>query len=591
MLNEQVLHCLISHIMKYLLLFFCLVGTSTLAQRTRQTEATHQHSNHEVHDGETHDNHSHLEHILDYRKETAYVPNLPPAQLFQGIGKVDFKITTKSNKTQEFFNQGIALLHCFWDFEAYRAFKEAIKFDSTAIMPYYGLYSAIGAIEGDEFKADQKLAIQKLKKLRDKATEREKSYADAILARDSEADGGKAEYQNRLERIIDKYPDDLDAKLFLALSKMGGYDSKMVPREGQLYAEYLLKDILRTHPENAAAHHYWIHLKENCCTEQALESSQKLPLLAPNSGHMVHMPGHVYYKLGEYRLANESFVAAVKVDSIYMKNFKMPEVDTWNYIHNINYLLSNCAEDGRYSTALYYAEKLQKMPATKERKRKYEGRFFYQGVIAPAKMELCFGFYKKAADKLANIKIDDDSLFTPKAIAYKDALRLFALGMDAVQNHKIEEAKQYADALDALLWRSSNQVKPNEVVSTKRLADLNVASLELQGSIKSVEGKYDEAISLLKKAHQKEEDLGYSEPPTYARPVLISLAETYLKAKDYTKAIETYQALLKRHPNTANGYYGLYKVYKQKGDKTNEQLYAQKLAEVIKFGDKSLFPL
>jgi predicted Zn-dependent protease len=85
--------------------------------------------------------------------------------------------------------------------------------------------------------------------------------------------------------------------------------------------------------------------------------------------------------------------------------------------------------------------------------------------------------------------------------------------------------------------------------------------------------------------------LGYSEPPTYARPVLISLAETYLKAKDYIKAIETYQALLKRHPNTANGYYGLYKVYKQKGDKTNEQLYAQKLAEVIKFGDKSLYPL
>jgi hypothetical protein len=57
-----------------------------------------------------------------------------------------------------------------------------------------------------------------------------------------------------------------------------------------------------------------------------------------------------------------------------------------------------------------------------------------------------FWFYKKATDKLANIKIDDDSLFTPKAIAYKDALRLFALGMDAVQNHKIEEAKQYADA-------------------------------------------------------------------------------------------------------------------------------------------------
>ena len=581
--------------MKYLIFILCLTTFKVSSQRVKQTEATEQHSQHqhEVHDGEgeSHDNHSHLEHILDYRKETPYVPNLPPAQILQGIGKVDFKIKTKSVKTQEFFNQGIALLHCFWDFEAYRAFKEAIRYDSTAIMPYYGLNSAIGAIEGDEFKYDQKLALKKLKQLKEKADDRERNYAEAILARDSEADGGKALYQKKLEQIIDKYPDDLDTKLFLALSKMGGYDSKMVPREGQLYAEYLLKDILRTHPENAAAHHYWIHLKENCCPEQALESALKLPTLANNSGHMVHMPGHVYYKLGEYRKAFDAFVAAVKVDSAYMKQFKIPEVDTWNYIHNINYLLSNCAEDGRYSTALYYAEKLKNMPATKERKRKYEGRFFYQGVIAPAKMELCFGFYKKAADKLSNIKIDDDSLFTPKAIAYKEALRFFALGMDAVKNNRIEEAKHYVDALDASLWRNSNQNNPKDVVSSKRLADLNVASLELQGNIKSAEGKYPEAIALLKKANQKEVDLGYSEPPTYARPVLISLGETYLKAGNFTKAIETYQALLKRHPHTANAYWGLYKVYKQKGDTTKAQENAKLLEEVAQFGDKSLFPL
>ncbi|MET3126611.1 tetratricopeptide (TPR) repeat protein [Arcicella rosea] len=565
------------------------------AQRVRQSDtaghAQHNSTQHEVHDGESHDSHSHLEHILDYRKETAYVPNLPPAQLLQGIGKVAFKITTQSNKTQEFFNQGIALLHCFWDFEAYRAFKEAIRHDSTAIMPYYGLYSAIGAIEGDEFKYDQKLALQKLKQLKSKASERERSYAEAILVRDSEVDGGKAAYQKKLEYIIDKYPDDLDTKLFLALSKMGGYDSKMVPREGQLYAEYLLKDILRTHPENAAAHHYWIHLKENCCPEQALESTEKLPKLANNSGHMVHMPGHVYYKLGDYKKAFNAFVAAVKVDSAYMKQFKVPEVDTWNYIHNINYLLSNCAEDGRYSTALYYAEKLKNMPATKERKRKYEGRFFYQGVIAPAKMELCFGFYKKAADRLATIQVDKDSLFTQKAIAYKEGIYFFALGMDAAKNNKINDAKHYADALDALLWRNSNQHNAKDAISTKRLADLNVASLELQGVIKSAENKHKEAIIILQKAQEKEEDLGYSEPPTYARPVLISLAEAHLKAGNFPQAIEAYQELLKRHPNTANAYWGLYKVYTKKGDITKANENAKRLAEVIEFGDKSLFQL
>jgi tetratricopeptide (TPR) repeat protein len=372
---------------------------------------------------------------------------------------------------------------------------------------------------------------------------------------------------------------------------MAGYDVKLDPREGQIYSEYLLKDILREYPDNAAAHHYWIHLKENCCPEQALESSEKLPKLTPNSGHMVHMPGHVYYKLGEYKKAHDAFAAAVKVDSIYMKQQKIPEVDAWNYIHNINYLLSNCAEDGRYQTALYYAEKLQNMPATKERKRKYEGRFFYQGVIAPAKMELCFGFYKKAADRLAAIRLDKDSLFTTKAIAYKDALYYFALGMDAVKNGRLEEAKRFQNALDASLWRNVNQLSPKDVIATRRLNDLNVASLELQGVIKSAENNYQEAVALLEKAKTKEDELGYSEPPSYARPVLISLAEVHLKVGNYEKAAKAYNELLEQHPNTANAFWGLYKVYKQKGDSLKTKEYAKRLAEITQYGEKNLFPL
>ncbi|WP_028526029.1 tetratricopeptide repeat protein [Runella limosa] len=581
-----------SFIRPIIALGFLVISANTHAQRTRAGESgehsTHTQPTHEAHDGASHD---HLNHIQEHRKETVFVHHLPAPQKLNGIGTTNFPITTASNETQFFFNQGIELLHCFWDFEAYRAFKEAIRYDSTAIMPYYGLYSAIGAIEGDDFKNDQKLAIRKLKALKEKATEREKLYADAILARDSEAEGGKAGYQKKLELIVHKHPQDVDAKLFLALSKMGGYDAKLNPRDGQIYAEYLLKDLLRSHPENAAAHHYWIHLKENCCPAEALESAAKLPKLAPNSGHMVHMPGHVYYKVGDYRKAFESFVAAVKVDSAYMKQQTIPEVDNWNYIHNINYLLSSCAEDGRYNTALYYAEKLKNMPATKERKRKYEGRFFYQGVIAPAKMEICFGFYDRAAQKLAAIQLDKDSLFTPKAIAYKQALFHFATGMDAVKKGDIATAKNHQNALDALLWRNANQSDAKDIINTRRVNDLNVASLELQGVIQSAENNYVEAIALLKKAKQKEDELGYSEPPSYARPVLISLAEAHLKAKQYSKAVEAYEELLQQHPNSANGYWGLYKVFKQKGDQTKANEYAKLLQSVTPQGAKGLFPL
>jgi len=231
------------------------------------------------------------------------------------------------------------------------------------------------------------------------------------------------------------------------------------------------------------------------------------------------------------------------------------------------------------------------MPATKERKQKYEGRFFYQGVIAPAKMELCFGFYDKAVARLAAIQLDKDSLYSTKAMAYKDGLFYFASGMNAIRKNNLAEAKQFADALDASLWRNSNQLGPDDVIATRRINDLNVASLELQGVIKSAENKYAEAIALLEKAKKKEDELGYSEPPSYARPVLISLAEAHLKAKKYDKAIAAYTALLERHPNTANGYWGLYNVYKQKGDLPKANDYATRLKAVAQYGDKSLFPL
>lgn len=321
---------------RLLVVLLWLVSPGAWAQRTRQPAGEagpavrHEEHSHEAHDGVSHD---HLNHIMDYRNQTAYVPNLPAPKVLEGIGHSDLIIQTKSAKAGVFFRQGVALLHGFWNFEAYRAFKEAIRQDSTAIMPYWGLYSAIGTIEGDEFKADKKLAVRKLKALKESASEHERLYADGVLLRDSDADGGKEAYQRKLEIIVHKYPDDVDAKLFLALSRMSGYDTALNPREGQLYAEYLLRDLLRTHPDNAAVHHYWIHLMENCCPEQALASSQKLPRLAPRSGHLVHMPGHVYYKIGDYKRAYDAFVAAVAVDSAYMKQQHIPEVDTWNYIH------------------------------------------------------------------------------------------------------------------------------------------------------------------------------------------------------------------------------------------------------------------
>ncbi len=566
-------------------LLFGTAGTLT-AQRAQPHE--HHFVDPEGHDTHQHQGHDHLAHIEHHRREVPFLANLPEPKRLEGIGEEEFPIATASGLTQQWFNQGVALLHCFWDFEAYRAFKEAIRHDSTAIMPYWGLLSAIGAIEGDEFGHDRLLALRRLKGLLHHANEHERLYAEAIVARNEDRVAGRKTYQQKLETVLHKYPDDIQAKLFLAMSVRSGHDLDLNPRDGTVYAEFLLRDVLRSHPDNAAAHHYWIHLKENCCPEQALESARILPKLAPASGHMLHMPGHVYYKLGRYDDAQRSFLEAVRADSAYMADQGIPEVDTWNYIHNINYLLSNAAESGKYGIALYYAERLEDMPATPERKRKYDGRFFYQGKIAPAKMELCFGKYDRAVERLRAIT-NTDSIYPRRAIAYRDALLLFAEGLAALARQDLEEARRYSEGLDASLWRNG-QGPAQDKIGGRWLPSLEVASVELRGRVLAAVGDYDGALALLELANRKEAQLGYSEPPTYARPVLISLGETYLAAGNFEKAEDAYRQLLVRHPGTANGLWGLYKVYKAQGNADQARIYQAKLQQAVLGGDASLFP-
>jgi tetratricopeptide (TPR) repeat protein len=408
--------------------------------------------------------HNHLAHIQAARSQAFYIHNLPPPKLMDGVGNSKMTIQTKSDKTQRYFNQGLSLLHDFWDFEAYRAFKEAIRNDSSAIMPYWGLLQTLGTTEDRVYKADREIALKHLKDLKEKATLHEKLYAEYAIIKDSLKDKEDKESAKKLEQIVHKFTDDIDAKLFLAMQKAGRYDTDLNPGEGQLYAEYLIKDVLKTNPQSHAANHYWIHMMENCCPEKAVASADILASLAPKSGHIVHMPGHIYNRLGDYKKAHDAFVDALKVDSAYMKEEGIQEVDDWNYIHNINYLIANCAQDGRHTEGLYYAEKLKNMPVTKERKKIYEGVFFHQGVLAPAKMEMAFGYWDKAAAQLDAIK-DKDTIYNVSAMNYKNGLFLYVKGMDAVAKNDVANAVKYSDALDAFLWRNENQSSKDNVLN------------------------------------------------------------------------------------------------------------------------------
>jgi tetratricopeptide (TPR) repeat protein len=566
-------------------LFFLIFAVGSVL-----TDYTSAYAQHDHHVDDAKNSHNHLAHIQSSRAQNFYIHNLPTPKLMTGIGQSKMKIETKSEKTQAYFNQGLNLLHDFWDFEAYRAFKEAIRHDSTAIMPYWGLLQTSGPEEDSVLTSQKKMALKQLRKLLKTANEHEKLYAELALLGDSLKEKAYPEIARKYELIIHKFPDDIDAKLFLALMQMSGFDTDMKPREGQMYSEFLLKDVQRIEPNNHAFHHYWIHVMEHCCPERALASANMLTSLAPTSGHIVHMPGHIYNRVGDYKKAHDSFVAAVKVDSAYMKNEGVQEVDNWNYIHNINYLINNCVHDGRHNEALWYAEKLKNMPITKDRKKMYDGTFFNQGILAPAKMEMAFGYWDKAAAQLELIQ-DKDSIYGLSNMDFKSGLLLFVKGMDAVAKNKMDEAITYSNSLDAFLWRNEKQTGKDSTMQKWLQNMLNTASLELQGCIKSEQGKQEEALKILEQAHKNETELGYGEPPLYARPVAMSMAKAYDKAGKPEKAIEKYHDLLKRFPQSAYVLHALATVYAQKGDAEKAKEFERKLKEATLYADKGIYAL
>ena len=527
-----------------------------------------------------------INHVMACRSGVNYMDNLPAPKLMNGVGSSILKIKTSSELAQKYFSQGVSQLHCFWDFEAYRSFKEAIRVDSTAVMPYWGILHTILFIKNEEFDEEKKIAVEKLKILSKNAEGYEALYSKGIL--DFVETKNPEGYLKQLENIVHQYPQDVDAKLFLALFNMSGYDENMDPKKGTIYSEYLLRDLLISNPENHGVHHYWIHQMENCCPEEALASADKLAALAPESGHIVHMPGHIYYKLGDYKKAHDQFIKAMKVDSTYMANQNIKEIDNWNYIHNLNYLLANCAQDGRYKEGLYYAKRLEKMVAVADRVDMHRGAYFYQGIITPAIMEMRFGFWDKAVEKFEAIT-DKDSLYGRAAMDYKTAFTLFSSGMLALTKNDINTAKSKLNQLDALFWRNSQLENEKEKLNKFQLKTLLVTSVELEGNILIAEKNYEKGIITLEKAVKMEKDLGYSEPPYYPRPTLLSLAAAYTKKGDYEKAESCYGKILDKHPNSSIAYWGLMKLYKNRKQQDKYEGIKSEFDNITQYGDKAVF--
>ena len=491
---------------------------------------------------------------------------LPPPALMDGIGKATMPITTSSPDAQKFFDQGLRLIHCFWDFEAYRAFKESARRDPDAAMAYWGQFMSLNYNQ-HELAAERKAALEKAQALGSAASDRERRYIAAIAK--LAAYSGKAAqtaYIREMEALVAAYPEDLQAQLllikFLVTDAGGTFSDPQTEENSSSFdrASELLRPLLRAHPESAAVHHYWIHAHEGGSDpSKALASADKLPKLAWKSGHMLHMPGHIYFKVGLYDKAYEAFQKALSFDQAYMKAQGISPVDNWNHTHNLDYLVMNCAEDGRYKEGQRYAKMLQELPVELDRSRAVGlGYIVYGGRTAPARLHLRYGQWEEAAASL------EEGLTTwrfPSQLAadYVGGLHAYARGMALVTAGDAATAAQHFQVVFSISQKLAEERSTlgSDWYAQAAQRVLAIAAAELIGTLLSSQGQHDRAITEVIKAAKLEKALGYGEPPHYSRPVQESLGGLYLRAGRPAEAERAFREVLRERPNSGHGWFGL----------------------------------
>ncbi len=281
------------------------------------------------------------------------------AYLMEGMAPIHFPITTKSPEAQKFFEQGVAQLHGFWYFEAERSFRQASALDPDCAINYWGL-----AMANTNNEKRAKGFIAEAVKRKAQAGDREQMYIAALDAYLTAGGGKRKEraeaYVKALEEILYKYPDDIEAKAFLALQIWGNRGAG-VPLNSYLAVDALLEQVFQAQPMHPA-HHYRIHLWDAPRPEKALASAALCGQTSPGIAHMWHMPGHIYSRLKRYDDACWQQEASARVDHAHMMRDRVLPDQIHNFAHNNEWLIRNLNNVGRVSDGIDLAKNMIELP-------------------------------------------------------------------------------------------------------------------------------------------------------------------------------------------------------------------------------------
>ena len=487
---------------------------------------------------------------------TADDAGAPLAPTLEGLGELHYAITTSSNAAQRFFDQGLRLVYAFNHAEAIRAFDEASRLDPEAPMPHWGKALALGRNLNDSMPRERELqALKSLKQAQDRsdnASEREQALIGALASRystDEDADRAtmNAAWVDAIAKVADQFPDDPEPATLHAAAIMNtmpwDYWRGGKPQPGTVEAKELLEQVIAAHPDHPGAHHYYIHLMEAREPHLAEPSADTLGILMPAAGHLVHMPAHIYIRVGRYDDAVTSNQRAIAADLDYIAQCNAQGLyPVAYYPHNIHFLWASATFGGRAELAIESADDLAgEVPVELA-----PTLAFLQNYLAtPLFARVRFGRWQEVLDTPR----------PPTGQTFQTAMWHYAQGLALAAGGDPRGARRHLKALGKL---RRNQELSDLRISFATGSDLvRLTEHLLAGEIQAARGRLPRAIDEMRSAVALQDGFRYAEPPSFHYPVRQSLGAVLLEAGRASEAEAVYRRDLEHNPHNGWSLFGL----------------------------------
>ncbi|HKT34634.1 MAG TPA: hypothetical protein VJR03_07365 [Nitrospira sp.] len=499
--------------------------------------------------------------------ESAVAPAAPKSSsdtvpLYTNLGSHHKRISTEVPGTQQYFDQGLRLVYGFNHAEAIRSFKQAAELDATCAMCYWGIALAYGPHVNAPMDSASGVAayeaVQKALALNSHATAPELAYIEALAQRyepNPPADRARLDiaYSRAMEQVAKRYADDLDAATLYAESLMDlrpwNYwqpDGTPYPGTNEILRE--LQRVLSRNPNHPGACHYYIHAVEAVNPQAAVPCAERLAGLMPGEGHMVHMPAHIYIRVGRWNDAIQANQHAIHSDEVFIEGQHPVGVYPLAYYpHNIHFLAFASTMAGRSAEAIKASETLTSKV----------------NVDVARQVGLLQEMLPYHALTLTTFGKWDDVLaepLPPADIRFSYALAQYARGVAHAAKGQWREAQAALDTVKEINAATPEGADGKTAVS--------IAEHSLSGEIATRRGDLDAGADHFRAA-AKIEDAGlYFEPPKWYYPIRHSLGAALLKSGQHAEAEKAYREDLKRFPENGWSLFGLAQALRAQGKDT-----------------------